>query len=58
MPPENNANELDCVNVVQLTDSHLFADPDTRLPGFLVPRLVREVAGENGKVPLPVELMD
>lgn len=30
----------------------------TRLPGFLVPRLVREVAGENGKVPLPVELMD
>jgi L-lysine 2,3-aminomutase len=30
----------------------------TRLPGFLVPRLVREVAGEHGKVPLPVELMD
>ena len=28
----------------------------TRLPGFLVPRLVREVAGESGKVPLPVSL--
>jgi 3',5'-cyclic-AMP phosphodiesterase len=34
MPPENNANELDCVNVVQLTDSHLFADPDARLLGL------------------------
>lgn len=30
----------------------------TRLPGFLVPRLVREVAGQRGKVPLPVELVD
>jgi L-lysine 2,3-aminomutase len=30
----------------------------TRLPGFLVPRLVREIAGEPGKVPLPVELAD
>lgn len=30
----------------------------TRLPGFLVPRLVREVAGERGKVPLPVALVD
>ena len=29
----------------------------TRLPGFLVPRLVREVAGESGKVPLPVSLL-
>ncbi len=29
----------------------------TRLPGFLVPRLVREVAGEAGKVPLSVELV-
>lgn len=28
----------------------------TRLPGFLVPRLVREVAGEAAKVPLHVEL--
>ena len=27
-----------------------------RLPGFLVPRLVRETAGEPGKVPLPVSL--
>ncbi|SDR81282.1 L-lysine 2,3-aminomutase [Halopseudomonas xinjiangensis] len=27
-----------------------------RLPGFLVPRLVREIAGEPGKVPLPVSL--
>jgi EF-P beta-lysylation protein EpmB len=29
----------------------------TRLPGFLVPRLVREVAGEAAKVPLPVKLV-
>tara|TARA_R110001592_G_scaffold66495_5_gene204235 strand:- start:21219 stop:22244 length:1026 start_codon:yes stop_codon:yes gene_type:complete len=28
----------------------------TRLPGFLVPKLVREVAGKAAKVPLPVEL--
>ncbi|MFN3580277.1 MAG: EF-P beta-lysylation protein EpmB [Pseudomonas sp.] len=28
----------------------------TRLPGFLVPRLVREVAGQPAKVPLRVEL--
>lgn len=28
----------------------------TRLPGFLVPRLVRETAGAPGKVPLPVSL--
>ncbi|GAA6130897.1 EF-P beta-lysylation protein EpmB [Halopseudomonas sabulinigri] len=28
----------------------------TRLPGYLVPRLVREVAGQPGKVPIPVEL--
>ncbi|MEH6492244.1 EF-P beta-lysylation protein EpmB [Halopseudomonas sp.] len=28
----------------------------TRLPGYLVPRLVREVAGQPGKVPLPVDL--
>lgn len=28
----------------------------TRLPGYLVPRLVREVAGEPGKVPVSVEL--
>ncbi|MEL0167832.1 MAG: EF-P beta-lysylation protein EpmB [Pseudomonadaceae bacterium] len=29
----------------------------TRLPGYLVPRLVREVAGEPGKVPVSVELI-
>ena len=29
----------------------------TRLPGFLVPRLVREVAGEAAKVPLNVSLV-
>tara|TARA_R110002051_G_scaffold83393_1_gene147933 strand:+ start:242730 stop:243677 length:948 start_codon:yes stop_codon:yes gene_type:complete len=29
-----------------------------RLPGFLVPRLVREVAGRAGKLPLPVELIE
>jgi EF-P beta-lysylation protein EpmB len=29
----------------------------TRLPGFLVPRLVREVAGEAAKVPLHVDLV-
>lgn len=28
----------------------------TRLPGYLVPKLVREVAGEPGKVPVSVEL--
>jgi len=30
----------------------------TRLPGYLVPRLVREVAGQPGKVPVHVELVD
>ncbi|WP_150303071.1 EF-P beta-lysylation protein EpmB [Pseudomonas saliphila] len=30
----------------------------TRLPGFLVPRLVREVAGERSKVPLLVQPVD
>lgn len=30
----------------------------TRLPGFLVPRLVREVAGERSKVPLAVQPVD
>lgn len=30
----------------------------TRLPGYLVPRLVREVAGQPGKVPIHVELVD
>lgn len=30
----------------------------SRLPGFLVPRLVREVAGKTSKVPLPVELLE
>lgn len=30
----------------------------TRLPGFLVPRLVREVAGERSKVPLVVQPVD
>lgn len=30
----------------------------SRLPGFLVPRLVREIAGKAGKSPLPVELVD
>tara|TARA_R110000868_G_scaffold45808_5_gene151662 strand:+ start:2773 stop:3816 length:1044 start_codon:yes stop_codon:yes gene_type:complete len=29
----------------------------TRLPGYLVPRLVREVAGELGKVPIHVDLV-
>lgn len=29
----------------------------TRLPGFLVPRLVREVAGEAAKVPIHVDLV-
>ncbi|WP_321348436.1 EF-P beta-lysylation protein EpmB [Halopseudomonas oceani] len=29
----------------------------TCMPGYLVPRLVREVAGEPGKVPVSVELM-
>ena len=28
----------------------------TRMPGYLVPRLVRDVAGEPGKVPVSVEL--
>lgn len=30
----------------------------SRLPGFLVPRLVRETAGRTGKSPLPVELIE
>lgn len=29
-----------------------------RLPGFLVPKLVREVAGRASKVPLPIELLE
>ncbi len=29
-----------------------------RLPGYLVPRLVREVPGAAAKVPLPIELLD
>ncbi len=29
----------------------------TRLPGYLVPRLVREIAGQPAKVPIPVELV-
>ena len=28
----------------------------TRLPGYMVPRLVREVAGQPSKVPIPVDL--
>ena len=31
---------------------HLLAELRARLPGYLVPRLVREVAGEHGKTPL------
>src|SRR5690606_29898679 len=33
--------------------SGLAAEMLARLPGFLVPRLVREVAGETSKTPLP-----
>jgi 3',5'-cyclic-AMP phosphodiesterase len=34
MPPEHNFIEADFINVVQLTDSHLFADADARLLGL------------------------
>ena len=33
----------------------LAAEMLARLPGFLVPRLVREVAGETSKTPLPFQ---
>ena len=37
------------------TAMKLAAEMLARLPGFLVPRLVREVAGETSKTPLPTE---
>ena len=36
---------------------HLVGQLLTRLPGYLVPRLVREIAGEAGKVPIHVDLI-
>ncbi|MEH6564979.1 MAG: EF-P beta-lysylation protein EpmB [Halopseudomonas sp.] len=39
------------------TAKQLIGELLTRLPGYLVPRLVREVAGQPGKVPVHVDLI-
>ncbi|SDU13075.1 EF-P beta-lysylation protein EpmB [Halopseudomonas salegens] len=43
--------------VDEATATRLMAQLLIKLPGFMVPRLVREVAGQPAKVPIPVDLV-
>jgi L-lysine 2,3-aminomutase len=48
----DHANGVAHFEVDDDTARALIAEVRTKLPGYLVPRLVREIAGEKSKTPL------